>query len=768
MVEGGGFLKYDVKVDRQDIEVAPRNTERKGELARSVFVTLGGMNESTWRDLPIEEKTKLFDRWKGNLGDLEDGDYLWLARNDSGFMLMDNLYRVEPKIQIAIADELLKDFGGQLKLNAYLQCFDGLESRHMLNLIEASPLFLPKVIRYLDDFKSPDYEKLKDTTLLNRRGDLILSNFDKFKGHIKLDEVVDRMISMKQFDGILKSSYKFDQDTNLRDIEERIYVAGGGKELLGHLGRNGRDQTALINRLVADGRIKEIAKGLGSIREKLDGEVAMAIIDSGDVSAFVRAKEKFVNLDKERVLKALKEKGGLAAILEMADDLGITDHSGLVVEMLGMGMEMETLAANLDYLRGLDSKIMNKFIKSQDRLGQVLGHLSSFSDINYEAGMALMELVRDAGDEFGREPDWIYYGDLCRSLDKDVSLDQRWELGKISGLDDAGVLTVWIRQSRYSDIEKLLEIRPEIRKEMLEDQGWIKRSRPLLWHYKKLGEYSQIDSFIRLVKSVSPDVASKIEDDFGIKDDVDRPKEFMTSVEWYGEMILEPMIYKFYLEEMIKVEVSRRFMGKSPWGNPEEKEFSNLGDRIDFEQLEATSNILFGFVRNYIVKAVNHELKHQKQYMNNWAFYVEDLDPVSFVQEADSSEIRNYFVRATRSFRSDWMTGGFGGHPWSEVAKLGRWIWTGEASDKKRFFVDRAIDMQHNFGHIFDKDKAKIKYDENRLKVMLEFKKECDDVDEMLAFGLEHEYITENDVRGYLLRMKRLSKAGVRVKLGGE
>lgn len=745
-------------LDRELVVGTEPDKERKKLLSDGVKEVFGGMEKLAWGKLPLEKKIAMFDRWKGMVPDLGVGDYVWLAQDERGdVMLMDNVNRLKDKEQIVVAEELLKDFGGRTKLVRYLGNFWGLENEQVQKLIDVNSSYAKTVVECLDNLEKVDCGKLAEFILSNGRGNLILSGIEKFRGSVKPLEII-----------------------------ERLYQTGDVQAILIYLGESNGDQSTVVDRLMKDGRIEEVGANLRYLKVPLTMEYALALIKSGFGYYFLPHRDKFVDCSNETVLEAMKEVGFFSGVVILAEELGIEDSSALVLEMVNeRGMSLDKVINNLGGLRHLDSRVLEMLIQNKSDFDLVLLSLSSFARFSLESASLVVRL-REVVTSLvisGRVDEQIYLG-FNAQMSSEVTVDQKWHLGKEWGFDDEKLIELWLDTGRFGDLKIVVGDNQKVSELMSGDAKWVKRERGLIRHYYRFGEFEKVAAFENLVREFFPELAEEIRNSFPVEPTHESVLAEEMERGWYEPIELEPQIYRFYLEESLVNEIAMtRLKGKNPWGSHEDLEFVESSDRFNFSRLERSleksSALLFFFLRRYLLKAVSGELKHQRSNLTVKRLYVEDVDPVDMILDGNSNQVRDYFVRAYRSFLDrGWAKSGiiketqrvdYGGKLWAEIASLGNWIWTGGAVDKKSFFIDRAVDLEHNNGHIFDKDLVHVKYDPDKFRKFLNHKKLGDtDFESELEFGLSAGYILSEEADEYRRLYRRLMKAGIRVRLGGD
>lgn len=736
------------------VKIEP-SKERERLLSDGVEKVFGGMEKLAWGKLPLEKKIAIFDQWKELIPNLGVGDYVWLARDEKGdVLLMDNVNRLKDEEQIVVAEELLKDVQGQVKLVRYLGNFWGLGNEQVQKLINADSNHARMVVECLDNLEKVDCNNLAELMLSKGRGDVILSNIEKFCGSIKPQEII-----------------------------ERLYKTGDIPTIIKYLGDSNGDQVAIIDRLLRDGRMEETGTSLMYLKESLTMEHALALIRGGFGYYFLPNRDKFVGCNNEVVLEEMKKIGFFSGVVTIAEELGIENYSGLVLEMVNeRGMSLDTVIGNLEGLRHLDSRVLEMLVQNKSEFDLVLLSLSSFARFSFESASLIVKLREVVTSlVISGEVDRQIYLDFNAMMLPEVTADQKWFLGKEWGFEDEKLVELWLDTGRFEDLNVVVSDNQKVGELMLRDVKWVKRVRGLLRHYHRFGEFGKVAAFEKLVRGFFPELAEEIKDSFPVEPNHESVPEEAVEREWYKPIELDPRIYRFYLEEGLLNEiVMMRLKGKNPWGNQEDLEFVESSDRLNFSRLERSleksSDLLFFFLRRYLLKAVGGELEHQRQFLVTKRLYVEDVDSVDMVLGGTSDQIRDYFVRAYRSFLDrGWMRSKieerieYGGKLWAEIASLGNWIWTEGAVDKKSFFIDRAVDLEHNNGHIFDKDLVHVKYAPDKFRKFLNHKKKGDvNFESELEFGLGAGYILAEDADEYRRLYRRLMKAPVRTKLGGD
>lgn len=145
-------------------------------------------------------------------------------------------------------------------------------------------------------------------------------------------------------------------------------------------------------------------------------------------------------------------------------------------------------------------------------------------------------------------------------------------------------------------------------------------------------------------------------------------------------------------------------------------------DRMEIEEVKGSylkhRQKLKQWVKQYMIEAVASELRNQPQY----GLRAQTLQADEFFQRSAREDILDYFDSASARFLLDeWQTQ-YGGQSWSRVAQAGYTIWANDIGFEQ--IMDYIFDLQHNTGAIFDKRWGQITQDNEKLKQVLEFKRE--------------------------------------------
>lgn len=234
------------------------------------------------------------------------------------------------------------------------------------------------------------------------------------------------------------------------------------------------------------------------------------------------------------------------------------------------------------------------------------------------------------------------------------------------------------------------------------------------------------------------------------------------TVESYGEVDVSKEAIKFYLAEWMNYRIRAlenrlENPGKEEGENGkwlESLEFSHLRDRIEFSKLNSVRidavRRTFSWMQKYLAVAVNSELRHQNLIEGKKPILgeVETLD--IFSGPITPEQVRIQLKVAEHLFENYQWQRSFGGKKWAEIARLALKAWSIETEDinMQAWIIDRAFDIQHNTGSIFDKDPNHIKSDSS-FRLLLDAKFGAKSEKGLIEFGETSKLLDPEDVKMY-------------------
>jgi len=220
---------------------------------------------------------------------------------------------------------------------------------------------------------------------------------------------------------------------------------------------------------------------------------------------------------------------------------------------------------------------------------------------------------------------------------------------------------------------------------------------------------------------------------------------------------------KFYLSEWInyKLVVLRHFMDEPTrkekaeylWGEP--LEFSKMGDRIRFSELNnlrtETVQDIFNWVQKYLVLAINRELRYQPATTGDGGSLLGKVGEINLFEiPTNPEEIRLNLRCAEYAFANFTWKQQLGGSRWAEIAQVAQLAWSDgitEVTEQARI-LDIVFDLEHNNGHIFDKDPERIT-GTSQLKPVLDNKFRAQSYRDVLEYGKNTGLLSDKDVRTF-------------------
>lgn len=192
----------------------------------------------------------------------------------------------------------------------------------------------------------------------------------------------------------------------------------------------------------------------------------------------------------------------------------------------------------------------------------------------------------------------------------------------------------------------------------------------------------------------------------------------------------------FYINQMLNREILMLEVQFKPARGKEEQEMS-FRNEITLsnlkEEITKETKTFFEWIRQYLIKAIASELKHQDQ-LGDPAQHLSTPKPEQWLQKATEEEIRMFLYQAQERFlHLNWQHS-YGGKPWFQIAEAAYDLWK-KSSQKKEaemaMEIDRVIDLEHNSGMVFDKDSL-IQFNQNRERKILNDKAMAENIDELL------------------------------------
>jgi len=241
------------------------------------------------------------------------------------------------------------------------------------------------------------------------------------------------------------------------------------------------------------------------------------------------------------------------------------------------------------------------------------------------------------------------------------------------------------------------------------------------------------------------------------------PENGAKTIEGYGVVDVSKEAITFYLAEWMnyRIKIIENHLenpGREEGENGgwlESLEFSRLRDRIEFSELNGVRadavQRTFSWMQKYLAVAVNSELRYQNLIKGRKPILgeVETLD--IFSTPTTPEQIRVQLRVAEHLFENYQWEERYGGKKWAEIARLALKAWSIEAEDinMQAWVIDRAFDIQHNAGSIFNKDQDHIKSDSN-FRLLLDAKFGAKSEYDLIAFGETVGLLGAEEVKIYM------------------
>ncbi|MCX6800014.1 MAG: hypothetical protein NT091_02625, partial [Candidatus Falkowbacteria bacterium] len=149
------------------------------------------------------------------------------------------------------------------------------------------------------------------------------------------------------------------------------------------------------------------------------------------------------------------------------------------------------------------------------------------------------------------------------------------------------------------------------------------------------------------------------------------------------------------------------------------------------EKVETNIKRTFDWMQVYLVKAVLSELEHQDQLFSKPIGTGFENDE-EFLTKAIGSEARSFLLLAINKFNESGWAESYGGSPWAKIATLTYDFYLDDLNvNDKQMKIDRAFQLEHNTGLVFDKDPGQVTFSKEREKKFLDLKFKARNLDEL-------------------------------------
>ncbi len=241
-----------------------------------------------------------------------------------------------------------------------------------------------------------------------------------------------------------------------------------------------------------------------------------------------------------------------------------------------------------------------------------------------------------------------------------------------------------------------------------------------------------------------------------------------------GERIrVEDALTRFYVSNLFDFETDQMLHAFAQ--KEEGREESNLSSHrrrfaasIERTRKEHRAQVeeMHAWIREYLLDAVMSEITHQDFVENSAALLSPPVEvrPVyktptfiyhrehettetcrpadTFLRLGTSEEIRSYLRAASIRFLEPGWAHLFGGEPWAEIARTAEILWRTDTPNVP--YLDHVFDLQHNNASVFDKRPERVLQHDEKLKQMLDIKRDAQTMDELAERLLAVEDLPES------------------------
>lgn len=390
-----------------------------------------------------------------------------------------------------------------------------------------------------------------------------------------------------------------------------------------------------------------------------------------------------------------------------------------------------------DILREFDIKVSDFEDLDENSLKEIIG-LIEFGFVSNEEGFALapfteipeamekvMEVFEKAGATMGR---FIYNLDVDFSEVGFEELTKKFQnqidLEKFSVyINFSDVKGSYIEKKRYSGLLRFMSL-------VQEGIGFSEEEAEA--ELKNLIEnenYATATDFIKCMEYAGYPVDETLRDNVILRSEEEIKKRESRETREYDrtEKVVIDEIAEFYVNDLILKE-AKNIQDRLITANIE---FPRAVDRAELywliNRLQGQTEKTFDWMKEYIVKAVASELKHQTKIQDG----CENDVLIPNTERSTDEQIRIFLLSARNRFENWTLTySGYGGKAWAEIADHAIKMWNDEVADSVA--VDHVFDLEHNSGMIFDKDQDWIKPNHTNDEKLLDWKRSSVGLDNLI------------------------------------
>ncbi len=198
----------------------------------------------------------------------------------------------------------------------------------------------------------------------------------------------------------------------------------------------------------------------------------------------------------------------------------------------------------------------------------------------------------------------------------------------------------------------------------------------------------------------------------------------------------------FYIDEWIGVELSA-LERRAAEQNVDLDFSTRMAAYNKREAIRASTEIQFDWTREYLVRSVLGEMRHQADATDLRRASFVRLPPIAddWLSTATNEEIRQMMAASADRFREPGWQDSYGSEPWARIAETAEMMFAPDPDHRK--LIDLAYDLEHNSGTVFSKEHERVTYrSSDQLRRILGIKREVNDPEALLVL-LESELSPE-------------------------
>lgn len=560
------------------------------------------------------------------------------------------------------------------------------------------------------------YEKL----LRNGEGYTITEFVDRFSKDPA--EIVAEMIAFGEPGYALKIALETD---NLNGYDPDVLMVEGIENtsfsyaLLDEyeIYRDRVDEALMLDTLFANNHIADTVKYAEKFRTSPQ-QITERVLGSRMRWQALRLVHLDVDMDEQEVVDWCLENGHYHQVTESLNDLAKVDFNQLA-RYYSNRFTSRIVCERLDCFGPLDTDVYIQLLRNDP---------SAFlSNLDLVAG----ELDMEMNSRFARNI-------------ADVATDR--------------ICSNYARYMRFGGLRKLYELDPQRVGEYAHLHG-----RDLIENAvaELKDEPSELRNLVELLKSAEVEIPEGVRE--AVEKSLNATRNERTHEERFALINLPREAFRFYIAESLLADLN---MFEHVMENPnakdpitrlvaEARELRDIRDRAKLtgvrHKLDSQIDDSYTWMKEYLFCAVRSEMRHQDGIFASQAEIGTSIYAgKNFVRERSPEEVRLYLKRSSIKFSQPGWSSQFGGKSWARISDLAYQAWlpdTQENTQKKAYIIDRAFDMEHNTGNIFDKDVRLER--RSRLNSVLDFKFTARTVEELIDHALAQKYISAEEAQDY-------------------